>query len=263
MPYAPERIGTLSMLCLVVVFGIHSLVDWTWYVPGNACVALLCAGWLAGRGPLEPVTAGGRSGDGPEAAYGPSRLAPSPLSAAVACAAVIAALLAAWAQWQPLRAEDSSQQALSLLASDPARAIAAARAAVAEDPLSVQALFSLSAVQQETGHAALARATLQHGVRLQPSNPETWLRLGEYDLSTGATATQGVARSTLDELRAAIYLNPESIAPEAIANGNPAAIAIQNDYVLALRASTRAPAPAGTRRTARSARPGPSKAQRR
>ena len=40
------------MLCIVVVFGVHSLVDWTWYVPGDACVALLCAGWLAGRGPL-------------------------------------------------------------------------------------------------------------------------------------------------------------------------------------------------------------------
>ncbi len=51
----------LCMLCLVVVFGVHSLVDWTWYVPGNACVALLCAGWLAGRGPLELGVAGQRS----------------------------------------------------------------------------------------------------------------------------------------------------------------------------------------------------------
>ena len=50
--YTPERIGLLSMLCLVAVFGVHSFVDWTWYVPGDACVALLCAGWLAGRGPL-------------------------------------------------------------------------------------------------------------------------------------------------------------------------------------------------------------------
>ena len=50
--YSPERIGMLSMLCLVVVFGVHSTVDWTWFVPGDACVALLCAGWLAGRGPL-------------------------------------------------------------------------------------------------------------------------------------------------------------------------------------------------------------------
>jgi len=45
---SPERIGLLSMLCVVVVFGAHSLIDWTWYVPGDACVALLCAGWLAG-----------------------------------------------------------------------------------------------------------------------------------------------------------------------------------------------------------------------
>ena len=50
--YTAERIGLLSMLCVVIVFGVHSLIDWTWYVPGNACVALLCAGWLAGRGPL-------------------------------------------------------------------------------------------------------------------------------------------------------------------------------------------------------------------
>ena len=50
--YSPERIGLLTMLCLTATFGIHSFVDWTWYVPGLACAALLCAGWLAGRGPL-------------------------------------------------------------------------------------------------------------------------------------------------------------------------------------------------------------------
>ena len=42
-----------------------------------------------------------------------------------------------------------------------------------------------------------------------------------------------------EELQAAVYLNPESIAPEAVADGNPEAITIQNDYVEALRASTR------------------------
>ena len=54
----------LSMLCLVVVFGVHSTVDWTWFVPGDACVALLCAGWLAGRGPLRDYerVAGGPEG---------------------------------------------------------------------------------------------------------------------------------------------------------------------------------------------------------
>ena len=32
--YTPERVGMLCMLCMVVVFGAHSLIDWTWYVPG-------------------------------------------------------------------------------------------------------------------------------------------------------------------------------------------------------------------------------------
>src|SRR6185437_1204917 len=78
-PYTPERVGLLSMLCLVVVFGIHSLADWTWYVPGNACVALLCAGWLAGRGPLSASEAGGGA-DAPEdllAADGALAVAPA------------------------------------------------------------------------------------------------------------------------------------------------------------------------------------------
>jgi tetratricopeptide (TPR) repeat protein len=265
-PHTPERVGMLSMLCVVLVFGIHSLVDWTWYVPGTACVALLCAGWLAGRGPLEPATVGGRADGGLKGSPGAPLRRLSPLSATVASAVVIAALLAAWAQWQPVRAEDASQRALLLVASDFSAASAAAQTAIADDPLSVQALFSLSTVQQATGSPELARATLQRAVRLQPSNPETWLRLGEYDLSTdrsnGGGANEGGARSALTELGAAIYLNPESIAPELIAQGNSEAITIQNDYVEALRASTPAPAQTSRKQSARLPKPRASKAPR-
>jgi len=290
MRYTPERVGMLTMLSIVVVFGIHSLVDWTWYVPGDACVALLCAGWLAGRGPLMPRAAelsspraaapagafdplAGGSGSSslrtPAAGslarvrvrwLGPMRTDPRSLT--VACAAVIAALLAAWAQWQPQRSMDASQRALALLAGNPRAAQDSAHAAVDRDPLSVQALFTLSTVQQATGQAALARATLQRAVRVQPSNPQTWLTLGEYDLSSGRSAAPGsaaggVASSALSELSAAIYLNPESIAPEAIAKGNPEAISIQNDYVEALRAST-AVTPRAKAAPRRSRRPVPS-----
>ncbi len=55
---------------------------------------------------------------------------------------------------------------------------------------------------------------------MQPSNPETWLTLGEYDLKSNPRAAVG-------ELRAAVYLNPESIAA-------------QNAYVQALRAAPQA-----------------------
>ena len=55
-PWTPERVGMATLLSICVVFGVHSFVDWTWFVPGNAVLALLCAGWLAGRGPTdEPI----------------------------------------------------------------------------------------------------------------------------------------------------------------------------------------------------------------
>jgi tetratricopeptide (TPR) repeat protein len=151
---------------------------------------------------------------------------------AIAAAVVAASLVAAWAEWQPQRSEDAREQALTLLASSPHAARARAEEAAAIDPLSMQALFTLSRTQLVAGEAALARATLARAVRLQPSNPQTWLALGESDLARNP-------RSALNELSAAIYLDPMSIAPELIARGSPQAIAIENDYVAALRASGR------------------------
>jgi O-antigen ligase/polysaccharide polymerase Wzy-like membrane protein/tetratricopeptide repeat protein len=276
-PYSPERVGLLAMLCLVVVFGVHSLVDWTWYVPGDACVALLCAGWLAGRGPLRPRAAGAshaRAAESPHVERPANRRwtnwrpgspgGPSPYRWLLAGAAIVAALLAAWSQWQPQRSEDARQEALALLArDDPRGAEAAADTAVARDSLSAEALLTLAGIQRFRGRTSLARATLQRAVRLQPSNPQTWLALGRYDLASDP-------RASLTELQAAIYLNPESIAPEAIARGEREAIEIQNYYIQALRASATAPtgvksasgsparAAAAARRAARRRRaPGP------
>ncbi|MGA2454055.1 MAG: O-antigen ligase family protein [Solirubrobacteraceae bacterium] len=223
--YTPERIGMLSMLCLVVVFGAHSLIDWTWYVPGDACVALLCAGWLAGRGELIPP-----AGSAPGA-----RPRPSSTRLWVAGAVLVAAFLAMWSQWQPQRSEEARQQAYTQLeAHDLRAASAAAESAVARDPLSVEALFTLADVQQASDRSALARATLERAVRLQPSNPQPWLALGRYELELGE------ASAAVSALQAAIFLNPESIAPEAIAAGRREAIRIQNDYIEALREASAA-----------------------
>jgi O-antigen ligase len=256
-PYTPERVGLLTMLCVVVVFGVHSFVDWTWYVPGNACVALLLAGWLAGRGPLEvrDATAAGRAGAGRDEPWrsGLIGLRRRPAlrhlarpRVAVAVAVIAATLLAAWSQWQPQRSDDASVRALALVGSDPRAALADARAAVQRDPVSVQALFALSAVQQAGGQQLLAQATLQRAVRLQPSNPETWLHLGLYEL------TAGEPRAALGPLEAAIYLDPQSIAPELVSGPRASikAIEIQNAYIQALRASARAPGPPAPIRSA-------------
>lgn len=226
--YTPERVGMLAMLCLVVTFGAHSFVDWTWYVPGDACVALVCAGWLAGRGPLVRADTGGPHL--PASAPGGRYARP-----ALAALALVAALLAAWSQWQPRRSEAASQQALALLAAnrqDPSRALGAADAAVSDDPLSVEALIALSTVQQAAGTPQLARATLERAVRLQPTNPEAWLVLGRDELTSDPAAAAKA-------LQAEIYLDPQSVSPEAIAYGEPKPIEIHNDYIQALAAQAR------------------------
>jgi len=228
--YSPERIGMLSMLCLVVVFGVHSTIDWTWFVPGDACVALLCAGWLAGRGPLAG-TAGVDlpTEDALQRPGLPSLREIGPLRIGIAAAIVVAALLAAWAQWQPQRSADASQEALALSARNPVAARAAAQRAVNYDPVSAEALFTLSTIQEHAGQSALARATLVRAVHLQPSNPQTWKALGEYDLRTGNYT------AALNELRATVYLNPEAVAPLSVIQYDPELLAIQNAYIQALR----------------------------
>jgi hypothetical protein len=241
LAYTPERIGMSTILCLVIVFGVHSFADWTWYVPGDACVALLCAGWLAGRGslpagnPLAPAgtPAAAIAHQAPSMPQASSSLPPegrepshvhlpvarelAPVMVAAAIAIVAAALVACWTEWQPQRSVDASEQALVLLSRNPVAARSAAQAGVDRDPLSAQALFTLSAIEHHTGQSALARATLQEAVRLQPSNPQTWLTLGQYDMT-------GNPRAAVQELRAAVYLDPDSIP-------------IQNVYVQALRTS--------------------------
>jgi cytochrome c-type biogenesis protein CcmH/NrfG len=143
---------------------------------------------------------------------------------------VLASLLAAWAQWQPQRAEDARAQALALLSTHPLQARARAQEAASIDPLSVQPLFVLSRAQLVQGNAQEARATLVRAVRMQPSDPQTWLALGEADLTRAP-------RAAVSEIGAAIYLDPQSIAPELIARGEPEAIRIQNEYVQAFRAA--------------------------
>jgi hypothetical protein len=258
--YTPERIGMLAMLCVVIVFGVHSFADWTWYVPGDACVALLCAGWLAGRGPLptgnlrapagtlpaDLPAAVSSSGAGQDSQAHPvtdPRATPwrmptaaqlGPVRIGLVVAVIAGALLASWTEWQPQRSADASEQAEVLLPRDPVAARAAAETGVERDPLSAVALFRLAAVEHATGESALARATLQKAVQMQPSNPETWLTLGEYDLSADPSAA-------VNELRAAVYLNPESV---------PA----QNAYVQALRATGTAANAAASNGTGTAAR---------
>jgi Tfp pilus assembly protein PilF len=205
---------------------------------------LLCAGWLAGRGPLL-VDAGETTVPVPAHRQAFRGTHIGRLRLALVAASLVAALLTAWAQWQPKRSNELSNRALNELTSDPAAARADAQGAVSEDPLSADALFTLAEVQNTGGQPLQARDTLQKAVRLQPSNPETWLTLARFDLTSYPAAAA-------KEFEASIYLDPQSISAEALADNNAKAIEVHNDYLQALRASTAAAAAAKSATATRS-----------
>jgi tetratricopeptide (TPR) repeat protein len=189
----------LTLLTVVVMFGVHSLIDFTWFVPGNALPALVAAGFLAGRGPLRaPGAYLQPSADRIRSGFR------SPLRVAAAAGAIALVLVAAWAVYGPQRSANAGQDALALL--DRGNVDAARQKALQardENPLSVDPLFELSVVEQKAGQKAAAREALERAVRLQPENPVPWLRLAEFELYV--LDRPAVA---LDSIRPALYLDP-------------------------------------------------------
>jgi cytochrome c-type biogenesis protein CcmH/NrfG len=212
LPFDPERIGLLTMATVVLVFGLHSLIDWTWFVPGNAVVALLCAAWVAGRGPLRD-----RRQAASEGATAP--LLPRPRlrerlrahrpgrMATVAAVGVIAAALAgSWAAIQPVRAARAEDRAIDEAGrGDYNAAAASARTAARRNPLSVEPLWQLAFIANAKGDERGAANALEAAVRLQPASAEAWRRLGRYRLSVLDDPAGAV-----DAFRAAYYLEPQT-----------------------------------------------------
>jgi hypothetical protein len=194
---AAERTGLITMLAIVVTFGVSSLIDWTWFIPGVTVPALVCAGWLAGRGPLSeartPGTASRRTG---QLSFG---------GAAAAIGVLAAVLVAAWFVWQPLHSSDLLTAAITAMTrGDAPAALADARGAADSNPVSVEPLWELSAIYSATGNQSASRAELVKATQVQPSNARTWQQLGAYDLQAHRPAR------ALPELQRALRLDRTS-----------------------------------------------------
>jgi hypothetical protein len=172
---AAERQGTITLAVVVLAFGVQSAIDWTWFFAGVAIPTLVCAGWLAGRGPLtSPVGRAARR----------RPILERPGAGALVTALVALALVGAWTTWQPLRSADALSAAYSDDArGDPSAAFTEARDAADIDPVSITPLQILSSLYTAVGDSTAARAELVQATRLQPDNPQPWLWLGAYDLS--------------------------------------------------------------------------------
>ncbi|HMJ02941.1 MAG TPA: tetratricopeptide repeat protein, partial [Conexibacter sp.] len=197
-PVTAERIGLMTLAATAIAFGVHSAVDWTWFVPGTAVAGLLCAAWVAGRGPADEPPAARRPLPRSRVDWVAARW-----RVALAVLVLAAGLAAGWTVWQPQRAVEADDAALTAL--DTGRLDVAedeAKRAARINPLSIEPLLTLAAVQSAARQPAAARETLQRAVRLQPANPESWLRLGRLELA------QGRVRQALTLLNAAVFLDP-------------------------------------------------------
>src|SRR5206468_3780963 len=103
------------------------------------------------------------------------------------------------------RSANADDSALSALSSGhTAQAITDARAAADRDPVSIDPPLELAAIYGALGQPELARAQLVHATRIQPQNAQSWLALGEFELS------QHQATRALYALRHAYQLDRSS-----------------------------------------------------
>jgi hypothetical protein len=197
-----ERIGLLTLVAVVVTFAVHSAVDWTWFVPGDAVIALLCAGWVAGRGRSDDRAPAGRLSF--------ARLARSPLTAATAALAIGVALLLAWSQLQPLRSEQAYSAGEDAIATGQYKlAIADEQTAVARDRLDLSPQTALGDAYAQDSRYGLAQQTFENSVAQQPSNSASWLALFYYESTYASVLPHADAVVGEHALAAALKLNPQ------------------------------------------------------
>jgi hypothetical protein len=202
-----ERAAIVALSLVAVVFGLQSVLDWTWFVPGPAAMALVAAGFVAGRGPVTAVAGDGGTVDLP-AAQGSRWRLPRPSTGRILAAAGVglAALIMAWAIWQPEGSDRETGRALELIdARDYDAAIAKTEDAADANPLSPEPLLVRAVAETSAGQETAAGRTLEEAVLKFPGDPQTWLRLASYQLGTLDRPEDAV-----ETVRGVLFLDPLS-----------------------------------------------------
>lgn len=166
------RLAQYSIVLVALTFGIHSAIDWTWYVPGVAVFGLAAAGWVVGSRPQSGIKPADQPSEGTR------------LRAFRAAAIAFVGLMIAFAVYQPVRAAKKVENGFKYVSSDPARALSLAADAHKLDPTSPTAYFLMSTAQSNLHRPVAADRTLVQLASEQPGNPYAWLRLAEFRLET-------------------------------------------------------------------------------
>jgi tetratricopeptide (TPR) repeat protein len=221
--WTPERTGLAALALVAIVFGVHSSLDWTWFVPAVAVTGIFAAGWIAGRGPIARAAGDETPVDRTRALWANPPTLPrgAALYRRIPVAAGIVALgvLVSLAVMEPWRSEQKGNDALDFLAKgDFAAARASVKSAKDIDPLSVDPYFEQAVIEDAANRPVAAETALETAVKLEPASPEAWRRLGEFYLNQRSDPA-----AAIPVLKAAVYLDPYSTVN-------------RSDYLLALRA---------------------------
>lgn len=195
-----RRLAELMIALIAVAFGLHSAIDWTWYVPGVAAFGLLTAGWTFGR---RRRLGGSETGGGTESSTTQgNRAARLATSAGIA----LIGLIAAYGVYQPARAAQKVNSGYQLLADG--RPQAALRAGVQAhdiDPTSDEPYYLQAAAYNNLRRTSAADAALTEAASMQPANPDTWIRLADYRLSKLRDPERA-----LEALKPLLFLSPNN-----------------------------------------------------
>jgi tetratricopeptide (TPR) repeat protein len=215
--WTTERTALLALALVAVVFGIQSATDWTWFVPGITVMALVAAGFVAGRGPLP------RLGSEP-ATPSPRNLGWTPLRLGAAGSIAIVALLCGWMIWQPVAADRAVAHSYELLdAHRPAAALREADLARDRNPYSNEPLYASAAALADLGRAPAALRTLRRAVLERPRDPDAWIRIATFQLDT-----LGSPERALEMVAQAQRVDPHSPVATTVAERANAAIAARD-----------------------------------
>jgi tetratricopeptide (TPR) repeat protein len=129
-----------------------------------------------------------------------------PLRLVAAAGVVVTALLCAWAVWQPERSQSATDEAIALAGEGrTAAALKEADRARDIDPYSPDPLYARATALSEAGRVVDAYRVLEQAVAEHPRNPDTWIRLGQFELDD-----LGLPTRSLQSARAAATIDPAS-----------------------------------------------------
>lgn len=190
------RQASVAMMLVALLFGLHSAIDWVWFVPGVAFFGLLAGGWTLGspaaHSAVEPSTSAATKG--------------GRLQIVRAAAIAVVGIAVAYAAYQPVRAERKVAAGLEIADSNPQKALKLGDDAIKLDPTSADAFILVSVAQSNGGRQQAAESTLAELTAEQPGNPTPWLRLSQFRL-INLNDPDGAIRA----LRPVLYQSPNNV----------------------------------------------------